>query len=303
MPIPFALHQIWFQGRAELPPVYAAYVRLLRATNPGWQHTLWDDKSLALQCELLGPRYAAKYAGFRYMHQKIDYGRMVVLLLYGGASVDMDMIALKPMTALPALSDPDAEGKLVISRMGAGGVGTPLVQERLMLLAAGMDSSEVPHGPTLNNAVLLCAPGNAALRHVIDEVTALPASLSESDSAFAAIQQTTGPMRLSRIVAGMAPELRDQVHLIGSEFFEPCHGADPACAPMDSTVLFHKHDGTWLGGAYTDAVKFAYMVRRNTVMQAVVLAAALFVVLAVVCLVGWRGCRGRCPAVPKKGGA
>jgi mannosyltransferase OCH1-like enzyme len=76
-------------------------VERLRSLNPDWKHVIWSDADLRGMCQRLGKKYLKCYDSYKYMHQKIDFGRCVALWMHGGISVDMDVYALQPFDRLP----------------------------------------------------------------------------------------------------------------------------------------------------------------------------------------------------------
>ena len=297
--IPKTIHQIWFQGEANLPPLYSAYSRLLRATNPGWQHRLWDDGSLRKECLAMGARYADQYDSYRIMHQKIDFGRYVVAYRHGGVTVDMDTVAVKPLDDLPVF-DRDHEfghtDKLILSDAAR----VSLMDYNVMRLSAGfMPVTKAKTGLFVNNAVVICAPGAALLKDLIDAMTHL--TQRSTDSQLSAIQKTTGPLAVSEILDSFGPQrLERDLEILDRVYFEPCFGAMGDCKPSPETVVFHKHDGTWLDDGFHEGVAFVDAFRRIAMLQVLLIVGIAILVMAIVFFIGWRRCRAASAGCLKK---
>ena len=69
--------------------------------NPNWEHKTWDESQLRAACEEVGPACATRFDAYEHFMQKVDFGRYVILYLYGGVIVDCDMEAKKPLDEVP----------------------------------------------------------------------------------------------------------------------------------------------------------------------------------------------------------
>ena len=242
--VPKIIHTIWYQGSDAIPEKYLVNLRKFRMLNPGWEIRVWDNASLRAECSVLGPEYLEAYDSFKIMHQRIDFGRYVVLSRYGGISVDMDVVALRPFDELDFLAD-------------------------LRVLAV---SRSVPVGRfsafKYQNAVLVTPPGDPMTRWIVDQ-TASTAKTNSSvlgrlpDSA--QVMLTTGPWSFSRIIdRGPAGGVLALDHTV----FEPCLGYDTKCKAPKSAFLFHQHDGTWHG--FGKAITILYDVGPDRIFVALV---------------------------------
>ena len=92
------LHQIWWQGEAEVP----AHFHALRATwvahHPDWTIKLWDEASVtalidSAEYEWFAPTFHALPSKI----QKVDAARFVVLHAEGGVYADLDIEAFQPL--------------------------------------------------------------------------------------------------------------------------------------------------------------------------------------------------------------
>ena len=222
------IHQVWFQGEANLPAKYRAPRDKLRAMNPDWQYMLWDDKSLRRLCQRLG--YGDAYDAGKIMHQKIDFGRYVALLAYGGISIDMDTESLR---TLSNFVDEYKPTKLGVTLSSANALESSLAYLR-------------PARRFYNNATIVCPHANMPeMKRICDHM----AKLLRSQSRFLQrlpesfqIQRTTGPLAFTDAVNTIP---QDRIDFIPADFFEPCIGFDKACSPTASSITNHTHDGTW----------------------------------------------------------
>lgn len=225
------LHQIWYQGEGAMPARYAASARRLREMNPDWRHVVWDADGLRDACSRAGPRVLARYDSFPHMHQRIDLGRYAVLLLYGGLSVDLDTVQLRPLSAgLPRWmleTDVPVFTRLIVS------------PHETYIITRGRHFGELR---MVNNAMILCPKGAPGMRALIDAICASPSPTRGPPHD--AIMRTTGPEHVSEIVDHLSS--RGLVRVVPPVYFEPCIGLDPTCRPPPDAVMDHRHENSWI---------------------------------------------------------
>jgi len=101
--IPKIIHQIYFDlygKKVEDIPVYNKSINEIKFYNPDYEHKLWNEKSSAKLIKKKLPKYYDFYMNMRYDVQRIDFMRFVVLYLYGGFYVDLDLINIKSLDPL-----------------------------------------------------------------------------------------------------------------------------------------------------------------------------------------------------------
>jgi mannosyltransferase OCH1-like enzyme len=229
--IPKILHQIWYQGTPQIPRKYATNTQRLLTLNPGWKHMVWDAESLRNECRSLGPNIEQAFLAFPHMHQKIDFGRYVVVYTRGGVTVDMDAMPLRSFDVLYPSLHPE---KLSVSKL-------PLKPLEAMTMNVS------PFLPTqLNNATLIARPGNPAVAELIGVTAQRATSLLNTVPMVpltVAVQFTTGPAFFTRILTPLVAA--NKVDVLDSEILEPCIGYDAMCRPGPRALLDHRHEGSW----------------------------------------------------------
>lgn len=238
--IPRAIHQFWFQGADQVPPPYQTNMQRLRHLNPGWRHRVWSDADMRAACEALGPRVLEAYHRATSMHQKIDLGRMCVLYVHGGITVDMDTLALRPIDSLPGL---DGIDRLAVSLLPINSFEAMIDNMQCLPLHPGRRCSAV------NNACLLAPPRDPALLHIIWHCAERILRTGSSLPTFLLVNDTTGPKQLGEALLTLPS--RDMVIVLPSEYFEPCIGLDAHCAPSARSILYHQHDNSWMPAPLT----------------------------------------------------
>src|SRR5689334_8547145 len=111
MPFPRLIHQIWLQGQEYIPKEYDDNIASIKTLNPQFQYRLWDE--CAILGLMKGPARMAYYR-FKYLHQKVDFARYVILYELGGMYIDIDAECIKPLEELLVQYD---TYDLILSRM------------------------------------------------------------------------------------------------------------------------------------------------------------------------------------------
>lgn len=216
--IPKVIHTFWFQG-GGIPDVYAKNIEKIKALNSDWKYNLWDDSGLREHCAKFGEDVLKCYDAFPYMHQKIDFGRLIVLYFYGGISVDMDVTAHKPFDLTPGID----HANFIVSKSSRSRL-------EMMVFSKGRLSS------AYNNAMLLCEPRSQYIAALIREIYRV--SCYRSFFVYYTIQWTTGPFMLSTILNDELDNAADAT-VLPSYYFEHAEY-------HPSAILSHHHENTWL---------------------------------------------------------
>lgn len=264
------MHQVWFQGRDRVPAKYHASMRRLRTLNPGWQHHVWADADLRQACALVGPDVLEAYDRATLMHQKIDLGRMCVLYVHGGITVDMDIQPLRPLSAIPGLRDVT---RLTVSLLPLNSFESYMAYNlRCLRFDGGQTCSAV------NNACIIAPPHDPALLHVIRHcANQIVAVDPRGVNATALMNMTTGPVQFGRVLADLPPGLK--VDMLPARYLEPCIGHDAYCVPGREAVVHHQHDNTWLPQHTGMLYKLYFHAKHNWELLAAAQAAVLLAVL------------------------
>lgn len=219
MSIPRITHQIWIQGWDKIPSKFKQNVSLLEELNPDFEHKKWDMEGLRAECAKFSLAAREKFDSFKYLVQKVDFGRYMVLYNYGGVSVDTDMVSLKSINEAPKFLEAD----FIIS------------------------SSAFPANLIgwVNNALIMCRRGHPILLELIQSI--IDANLNEQDFSTKElyIDATTSPSKFNSIVYR---HINDVV-VLNYKYFEPCFSVDPLCMPGSRSIMDHRHELSWFHGA------------------------------------------------------
>ena len=97
-PIPRTIHQLW--KTSEIPHRWRDCSESWKAHHPNWEHRLWTDEDADNFVKVHHPGLRGVLDSFPYAIQRVDMMRYLILSVYGGVYVDLDMECLQPLDAL-----------------------------------------------------------------------------------------------------------------------------------------------------------------------------------------------------------
>lgn len=260
------IHQIWFQGQSEIPEKYKTNMMRIKEANPTWKHMVWDDGSLRKVCANFG--WDAAYDACKHMHQKIDFGRYVVLYFMGGISIDADVSPVQPLDTLWSTNDlPD--DRVIVSKAPLNKVEATMMSLRT-----------VPWW--LNNATIICPqrrmPGQKKLCDCMaDRLTNPPKVVYALGTPMMQINWTTGPSFFTTTFLDNVPA--SEYEVLPASYFEPCVGYDNDCTVDTRTsILNHHHDGTWHSSRYL--IQTYYFLKYRVIDLMIIVSATIGIAIA-----------------------
>lgn len=99
MKIPRIIHQTW-RDAETIPSSWQQASNSCRHLHPGYQYRLWTDKTARELIESEFPCLLPTYDSYPYDIQRADMIRLVILYVYGGIYLDLDIICLKSLEQL-----------------------------------------------------------------------------------------------------------------------------------------------------------------------------------------------------------
>lgn len=212
------VHQIWFQGKDKIPKKYHKNLKKTKKTLKNWRHIIWDDNSLQSVLKEMGEKYIQKYNNYKYLHQKVDYGRYCLLYKYGGFYVDMDAYALKdPTYILEKYKNHD----VFLSHVN-------LYYYECLLLNGTFN--------LINNGVILARKNSKFMYELMENC---PDSTWFNFNKELEITNTTGPVFFSTLA-----KKTKKVKILSWDYFEPC--LKDFCNKTKNTIVVHNHTQSWL---------------------------------------------------------
>lgn len=233
MSITKIIHQIWFQGGDKIPDKYKGNINKIKNVNPEWKYVLWDNDTIL---NLISDNIIVyeTYNKLKYMHQKIDFAKYIILYAFGGIYIDMDAYTIKH---LDELINNYLDYDLIVSKLNCN------VVENII---------HCQHNFCINNGVIYAKPGCVVLNDMVKFVIDNHGCIVDNDMI--CIELTTGPKAFTDIVMD---NINSGVKVLEPEVLEPC--IIDNCNVTENTYVIHSHNNTWIG----DGVKgiFRWYVR------------------------------------------
>ncbi len=96
--IPKIIHQTW--KTEEIPAEWKDAVYSCKLKNPDYKYILWTDKLMEEFVKYKFPDFYKTYMGYPHNIQRCDAFRYLVLYIYGGIYLDMDIVCKKNLDPL-----------------------------------------------------------------------------------------------------------------------------------------------------------------------------------------------------------
>jgi mannosyltransferase OCH1-like enzyme len=210
--VPKIIHQTW--KSRNLPPHSAELTTKWKALHPGWTYKLWTDRECLDFVSAVFPEFERVYRNFPHDIQRFDAIRYLLLHVYGGVYLDLDMFPLKSLSFLETCTD------FVISKEPA--------------------EAAVIHGREyiVSNAFMASPPQHRFLPHLVQDMATHRSSYKDRNNL---ILDTTGPFFMSRVYK-RRPE---GVTLLGPSYFMPhVYKSIDGCVTLQDSATFYRgaHD-------------------------------------------------------------
>lgn len=250
--IPRVTHQVWMQGWDQLPQKFTQNVEKLRLLNINWEHKTWDEAQLRAACEEYGVECLARFDSYEHLMQKVDFGRYVILYLYGGVTVDCDMEARKSLDEVPDIDT----APLITCKANDS------IFETSLVTFAHIRNDEW----FINSAFICCEPGNKDMKKLIESCINDKTRRNDYFSQAYFISTTTGPIRISTVLKGanmtiLYPEV------IESEYENP------------KAIFIHDHQFSWTDQVSASLVKVYLFIKENKMASILFILLIIYVVL------------------------
>lgn len=99
--VPAIIHQTW-RDAETMPISWQQASNSCRALHPNYEYHLWTDSDGRRLIEKEFPCLLATFDSYPYAIQRADVIRLIVLYVYGGIYLDLDIICLKSLDQLRA---------------------------------------------------------------------------------------------------------------------------------------------------------------------------------------------------------
>lgn len=235
MSIPKIIHQIWFQGEEYIPDHLKAYHQSWIVKNPTFKVKVWDEKTIQQEVDSFPDKDVRDmYTNYRYMIQKIDLAKYIILYKYGGIYIDMDTDCLQ------GISDEFLDAnEIILSKLEFN-------------ILHNIAFALVGHNPTediINNGTIMVSPNNQIMLYTIEE------GKKNKDSFFYYLNKTLyvfssiGPICLTVATKKYKQEHPEaKIKILDETYFEACNiiQVKGDCKPPPHAIGLHLYESSWL---------------------------------------------------------
>ena len=100
MKVPAVIHLIFLSKHEKYPDVFEVCIERIKSLHPFWEIKIYDEEdAINIIAENL-PDLLPLYRNYSHLVQKADLLRVILVYLFGGFYLDMDMYCLKPLDEL-----------------------------------------------------------------------------------------------------------------------------------------------------------------------------------------------------------
>lgn len=224
------IFQVWYQGEKNIKDErFKNNVKQWQVLNPDWNYYCLDDSDLQYLCKKYSQKCIEAYSKSKYMHAKIDLGKLVALYFHGGIMIDMDMYAFRPLHYNKQLME-------IIKNKDFMAVShiTWMKQYESMIY------TQTPE--FYNNAVVLASKKNKLIKKLIDHYISQILSIKSDYGNFDYINKTTGPVQFTKTIYKY--KHLTKLFKLKEDVFESCH--IDKCTPTNNTISLHQNELSWL---------------------------------------------------------
>lgn len=268
--IPLIIHQIWYQNpyihsgnlttgenidfinRSNVRDKYKNHMINLVKMNQDMKYILWNNKMIE---EIIKEdRIMVEiYGKCKYMIQKIDFAKYVILYKYGGIYIDCDVEPLKPLSGFLR----DNRG-VVLSGIP---VMNRLEKTIIKITSKILNISDEELNNAANNGIIMSSPRHNYWKELFKNCNK---RLDDNYYLYGfTILYSLGPKILSEtIVSYRKITKEDDVKILDNKYLEPCVGFDMYCKPSEDSYLNHHHEASWV---YKDSNKIVD-IANNVIM-------------------------------------
>jgi mannosyltransferase OCH1-like enzyme len=256
MIIPKIIHQIWFQGYDNLPEHLQAYHLSWKNKHPDYRIIVWDEHSIYdLIHNTKNEIIINLYFSYGKMIQKIDFAKYVILYIFGGIYIDMDVNCLNSLDNILLNNSYEC----ILSKMPYNTV------QRYLLTCIGYSLSD----DLINNGIMMTIPKHELFLFIIQEAIEQKNHYIQHISSMMYIFISTGPLCLSNAYKKYKNNIDNinntynidtKIHILDNTYFEACdiHNVKKDCIPPKHAIGSHIYEGSWVTGSENILVKLYF---------------------------------------------
>jgi mannosyltransferase OCH1-like enzyme len=221
--IPKIIHQIWFQGYNNIDEKNKNNTDTIKKYHQDWDYMFWDENKI-LDLLSRDKIILDKYNSYIYLHQKVDFAKIVILKYYGGAYIDIDVIAIK---SINEILDNNKEYDFIVSYLNH----ITVIDKYL--------SCQDMRG-CINNGIIISKKNSDICDYLIEN---FENKCYDFTPKLLCIQNTTGPNIFTKLLYNYKGD--SKILILPHQHFEPCiFGKN--CDIKEDTYLIHEHNLSWI---------------------------------------------------------
>jgi mannosyltransferase OCH1-like enzyme len=226
---------VWIQGWDQLPQKFHKNVHKLHRLNPDWEHKTWDEGQLRGACEEYGKECVDRFDAYEHFIQKVDFGRYVILYLYGGVTIDCDMEAFRSLSEIPEIDF----SPLIVSKANNSPFETGFVT------AGHLKNDDW----FINNAFIATKARNPVIKRLVESCINDRTKREDYFSQEYFISTTTGPIRVSTVLKDSNMTIL-KPDIVESEY------------ENENIIFIHDHQFSWTD-SFTAIIIKTYLLVKN----------------------------------------
>ena len=219
--------------------------------NPTWNVKLVTDSDLRQACKTLSKECLELYDSFNILHLKIDLGRYVMLYLYGGIYVDMDMYVLRGLETSDIINNLLHKANNNLHVLGLSTLNLNFHESILF----------IGRSQLINNAMMFATQKHPLLFLMIQTIITKTNKITSKKSDYSTIHNITGPVFINNFFGKFIdhPLTSNTFHIeiFPHYYFEPSppHGDSDI---RDTTIAIHKMELSWIPKHIQRSIKLYY---------------------------------------------
>lgn len=240
MDIPKIIHQLWLQGENKIPNKFKEDIIKIKELHQKWKYYIWDENKILNMIK--DNKYIKnKYLSFKFLHQKVDFIKIVILYYFGGIFIDIDAEVIKP---LDSLFQKYNNYDLIISFIATANnydIKNILICEKLK--------------DCYNNGIIISKPKADILKYLyLNFDNKCKININKS----LCISQTTGPLKFNKLINNYKGT--SKILILDNSYLEPC--IMDICNINDNTYIKHKHNLSWLHPFFVKIINLYYKYKK-----------------------------------------
>lgn len=224
MNFPKIIHQIWYQGINKASNKLKENSMLVKLYHSFWIYIIWDNIMITKFIKNDTILFHT-YKNFKYLHQKVDFFKYIILYKLGGVYIDMDVRLLK---SFDNLIKENNNYDVIVSSLHYNKL------ENFVLCHNSI---------CINNGIIISKPGSDFLFKIINQIISFPNCYPFDINSSLCINNTTGPSLFTQVYINYP--FKNKIKVLDWSYLEPCVSGN-LCEIKDNTVAIHEHNNSWI---------------------------------------------------------